>query len=212
MLLASSSFAPVMEVEQFRVGHMQNFSYLLYSGKEAAVVDPSFDIRRVMERAEELGLRVNYVLLTHHHFDHIMEAENLAHRSGAKIVAFRDSIAGHDIAVEDGSILKLGEEEIKVMHTPGHTADSVCYLIPDGVFTGDTLFVGECGRVDLEDSSPEDMYESLLVKLYGLPDSTIVFPGHDYGPTPTSTIGNEKKNNYTMKKRTREEFLNFIRS
>jgi Zn-dependent hydrolases, including glyoxylases len=98
------------------------------------------------------------------------------------------------------------------MHTPGHTADSVCYLIPDGVFTGDTLFVGECGRVDLEDSSPEDMYESLLVKLYGLPDSTIVYPGHDYGPTPTSTIGNEKKNNYTMKKRTREEFLNFIRS
>lgn len=205
----------MFEISQFRNGNfsMKNFSYLLWADTgEAAVIDPSFDASPLLEFAEGRGLKIQYILLTHHHFDHVTDAWNLSSRTGGRIAAFKGSVAKHDLELSDGQVIPLGKYEIRVMHTPGHTADSVCYLAGGAVFTGDTLFVGECGRVDLEDSSPEDMYESLLVKLYGLPDETLVYPGHDYGHSPHSTIGLEKKENYTMQKRSREEFLQFIRS
>jgi hydroxyacylglutathione hydrolase len=204
----------MIEVKQIRVGSMQNFSYLVFDTAEleGAIVDPSFDSGMALSEAERLGVKLKYVLLTHHHFDHVQDAEKLSRRSGAKIVAHSSSPLRKDIAVEDGSRLGLGSGIIRVMHTPGHTGDSCCYLVDGKLFTGDTLFVGECGRVDLEDSSPESMFESLIVKLSSLDDRTVVYPGHDYGMTPISTIGDEKKNNYTMKKRTKDEFLKFITS
>ena len=202
------------EVLQLKVGRMLNFSYLIWDSEthEAAVVDPSFDTTAVTKELNSRNLSLRYVLLTHHHFDHVQEAEHLASATGAKIVADSVSPLKIDIPLQDGQGIRLGGAEIMAMHTPGHTADSCCYLVDGKLFTGDTLFIGECGRVDLEDSSPRDMYTSLLVKLRALPDETVVFPGHDYGKTPTSTIGNEKENNYTMAPRTMDEFLNFMRS
>ncbi|MEM0272890.1 MAG: MBL fold metallo-hydrolase, partial [Thermoprotei archaeon] len=105
----------------------------------------------------------------------------------------------------DAPGLKLG-----VIHTPGHTQDSVCYVSEGRVFTGDTLFVGECGRVDLPGGSAEQMYHTLFDKLSRLPDDTIVYPGHNYGATPYTTIGYEKKNNYVLKPRSLQEFLEFM--
>ena len=204
----------MIEVKQIKVGSMQNFSYLVFDAVEleGAIVDPSFDSSMAVSEASRRGVKLKYIFLTHHHFDHVQDAEKLALRKGAKIVAHSSSPHRKDIAVDDGSHLSLGNSTIQVIHTPGHTVDSCCYLVDGKLFTGDTLFVGECGRVDLEDSSPESMFESLIVKLRALDDRTVVYPGHDYGVTPFSTIGDEKKNNYTMEKRTKDEFLKFITS
>ncbi|MEM3852044.1 MAG: MBL fold metallo-hydrolase [Methanomassiliicoccales archaeon] len=203
-----------MEVLQFLVGHMKNFTYLVFDKDtaEAAAIDPSYGSSELSKAIEERHLALKYILLTHHHFDHVMEAPLLKQRKGGKIVVHQSSPFEHDTAVGEGDKLKLGKETLSVMHTPGHTADSVCYYTGKEVFTGDTLFVGECGRVDLEDSSPEDMYSSLLLKLSSLRDDVIVYPGHDYGTTPWSTIGREKRDNYTMRKRSLSEFLEFITS
>ncbi len=202
------------EVLQLKVGRMLNFSYLIWDSEtnDAAVVDPSFDTTAVMEEVSRRNLLLRYIMLTHHHFDHVQEAEHLASATRAAIVAHAKSPLKADISLQDGQALTLGRTEIRAIHTPGHTADSCCYLMDGKLFTGDTLFIGECGRVDLEDSSPEDMYNSLIVRLRALPESTIVFPGHDYGKTPVSTIGNEKESNYTMAQRTKGEFLKFITS
>ena len=204
----------MLEALQFKVGKMLNFSYIVWDTdtKEAAVVDPSFETGQVEAAIAARGLKLRYVLLTHHHYDHVQESGSLSKKTGATIVAHSLSVAQHDIGLEDLQSVKLGSSEITLMHTPGHTADSSCYLAEGKLFTGDTLFVGECGRVDLEDSDPVQMYESLLVRIPSLPDSVTVYPGHDYGKTPQSTVGYEKKNNYTMQKRSREDFLRFIKS
>ena len=204
----------MLEVLQLKIGKMANFSYLIWDSetKEGAVVDPSFDTTAVREEAKKRNLSMRYVLLTHHHFDHVQEAGNLASATGARTVAHRASPLKVDIPLNDGQSVRLGGVEIRMIHTPGHTSDSCCYLADGRLFTGDTLFIGECGRVDLEDSSPEEMFRSLIERLPGLPDSTIVYPGHDYGKTQSSTIGREKESNYTMTPRTKEEFLKFIES
>ena len=175
------------------------------------MIDPSFDAREVQKEAKRLGLAVDYLLLTHGHSDHIADARRLADETGAKIAAHRTCSVRKDVELEDGSVIRLGNVEVKVLHTPGHTSDSCCLLAGNALFTGDTLFVGECGRVDLPGSSIEAMHDSLLRVLRGLPDDLIVYPGHDYGPTPTSTVGHEKANNYTLRPRTLDEFRLFMR-
>lgn len=204
----------MLKSEQFKVGKALNFSYLLWDtvSQEAAVIDPSFETDQVESALASRKLSLKYVLLTHHHYDHVQEAGNLAKKTGAKVVTHSSSKVDHDIGLEDGGKVKIGETEIRLMHTPGHTADSSCYLCEGNLYTGDTLFIGECGRVDLDDSSPEKMFDSLLVRIYSLPDDVKIFPGHDYGKTPHSTVGEEKKSNYTLQKRTKEEFLKFMSS
>ncbi len=112
--------------------------------------------------------------------------------------------------MNDGDVLKVGNLEIKVVHTPGHCPDSCCFIAEKAIFTGDTLFVGECGRTDLPGSDVKSMHDSLLNKIRNLPDELVVYPGHDYGKTPTSTLGYEKANNYTLKHRTLPEFIRFM--
>ncbi|PSN82732.1 hypothetical protein B9Q01_07190 [Candidatus Marsarchaeota G1 archaeon OSP_D] len=202
-----------MKVEQILVGHMLNFSYVLYTADGvAAVVDTSFEPKKIFQLLTQKNLNLKYILSTHHHFDHVTGNEELASLTGAEIVAHSLSPISKDLRVEHDSVIKLGDEEIRVIHTPGHTKDSVCYLIPKGVFTGDTLFVGECGRVDLPGGSAREMYYSLFHKLSKLPDDTVVYPGHHYGETPTSTIGREKSTNYVLKPRSLEQFLEFMRT
>jgi hydroxyacylglutathione hydrolase len=153
---------------------------------------------------------VEYVIDTHGHGDHIAGNEDIRSTFGAKIVGHKLSPVRKDVGVVDGDVIKVGTIKIKVLHTPGHTSDSICLLFDNKLLTGDTLFVGECGRTDMPDGSTRDMYHSLFDKLSELDDKVEVYPGHDYGSRPFSTIGEEKKTNYTLEKRTLEEFIEFM--
>jgi hydroxyacylglutathione hydrolase len=190
-----------------------NFSYIIADDitKEAVVVDPSFNADAIIRLIKEQNLNLRYIINTHHHPDHIAGNEDVASNFSAKIVAHKLANSHKDIAVEDGDVIRVGKVVIKVIHTPGHTPDSICLLVNGKLLTGDTLFVGECGRTDLPGGSAKDMYSSLFHKLMKLDDDIEVYPGHDYGPNPHSTIGIERKSNYTLKKRNLDEFIGFMK-
>ncbi|MCS7113868.1 MAG: MBL fold metallo-hydrolase [Nitrososphaerota archaeon] len=193
--------------------HGDNFSYIIAdeSAKEAAVVDPSFNADVITKILKEQNLKLKFIINTHGHGDHTAGNRELQKIFNAKIVAHKLAKIKKNISVEDGDVLKLGKTTIKVIHTPGHTQDSICLLVEGKLLTGDTLFVGDCGRTDLSGGSPKDMYDSLFNKILKLDDDIEVYPGHDYGAHPYSTIGRERKTNYTLEKRTMEEFIEFMR-
>jgi hydroxyacylglutathione hydrolase len=199
-------------LDQFRVGPYLNFTYLVADeeGGEGVVIDPSFGVDPVLEGIDARRVKVRYILNTHSHPDHIAGNQDVRSRTGAKVVAHRVAPLGQDLSVDEGDAFDTGRLRFRVMHTPGHTKDSVLYLFEGHVATGDTLFVGECGRTDLPGGDPSEMYDSLHRRLLSLDDGLVVLPGHDYGPTPTSTIGRERSENYTLQPRTREEFLRFL--
>jgi len=190
-----------------------NFSYIIADDitKEAVVVDPSFNTDAIIKIIKEQNLNLKYIINTHHHMDHTAGNEDVRSSFSAKVVAHKLAKSHKDIAVVDGDIIRVGKVVIKVIHTPGHSPDSICLLADGKLLTGDTLFVGECGRTDLPDGSSEDMYRSLFDKLMKLDDAIEVYPGHDYGPNPHSTIGIERKSNYTLKNRTLNEFIEFMK-
>jgi hydroxyacylglutathione hydrolase len=198
---------------QHRIGPYQNFTYIVADreGGEGVVIDPSFGIEPVLEEIDARRLKIRYILNTHSHRDHYAGNGEVRARTGARVVAHRNAALDQDVSVDDGSTLTVGPLAISVRFTPGHTRDSVLFLFDGHVATGDTLFVGECGRVDLPESDPVAMYDSLLHRVVALDDALVVLPGHDYGTTPTSTIGREKAENYTLRPRTKEEFLRFLR-
>ncbi|MEM2994669.1 MAG: MBL fold metallo-hydrolase [Candidatus Bathyarchaeia archaeon] len=190
-----------------------NFSYIIAdeTTREAAVVDPSFNADVLTQILRENKLSLKYIFNTHGHGDHTASNENLKYAFNAKIVAHKSSWISKDIGVEDGDTLTVGKIQIKVIHTPGHTPDSICLLVNgEKLLTGDTLFVGECGRTDLPGGNPREMYHSLFNKLMKLDDYVEVYPGHDYGAQSHSTIGMEKRTNYVLKRRTLEEFIEFM--
>jgi hydroxyacylglutathione hydrolase len=194
--------------------HGDNFSYVIAdeATKEAVVVDSSFNASNIIKviRAEKLNLK--YIINTHGHSDHTAGNTELRSIFGTKIVAHRLSKSNCDIAVEDGDLLSVGKVSIKIIYTPGHTTDSICLLIDNQkLLTGDTLFVGECGRTDLPGGNSKSLYESLFNKLLKLNDDVEVYPGHDYGLKPSSTIGQEKKSNYTLHPRSLQDFIEFMR-
>jgi hydroxyacylglutathione hydrolase len=199
---------------QIAVGQMANFTYIVADEKsgEAAVIDPSWDLDKIFHALKRNGWRAKYVINTHTHFDHVLGNEQMAEVTGAKIVQHKDSQLKKDIAVSDGDTIEIGGSiRLRILHTPGHSKDSICLLLDDQfIFTGDTLFVGNCGRVDLPGSDPKEMYYSLFDRLAKLDEKLILYPGHNYGPTSTSTIGHEKKTNYVLQPRSKQEFLEFI--
>lgn len=202
-----------MLLEQFQVGPLLNFTYLVAEaeGGEGVVIDPSFGIEPVLAAIDARDVKVRYILNTHSHRDHIAGNKDVKERTGAKVVAHRVAPIAQDLSVDDGDAIAAGRLKFEVMHTPGHTKDSVLYIFHGNVATGDTLFVGECGRTDLPGGDPSELYDSLHRRLIELDDALVVLPGHDYGSTPTSTIGREKKENYVLAPRTREEFIQFLR-
>jgi hydroxyacylglutathione hydrolase len=194
--------------------HGDNFSYIIADDttREAAVVDSSFNAGEITHilRAEKLKLK--YVINTHGHSDHTAGNQELRSMFSAKTVAHKLSKINADIKVDDGDILRVGDISVKVIHTPGHTLDSICLLVNNQkLLTGDTLFVGECGRTDLVGGNSRSMYDSLFNKLLKLNDDVEVYPGHDYGPKASSTIGEEKRSNYTLQPRSLAEFTEFMR-
>lgn len=192
---------------------MANFCYVIADEEtdEAAVIDPSWDLEEIFDALKRNGWTAKYVINTHSHFDHVLGNEQVAKVTGAKIIQHDASQLEKDLTVSDGDTIAIGNTKLRVVHTPGHSKDSIC-LILEGqlVFTGDTLFVGACGRVDLPGSDPKEMYHSLLEKVGKLDEKLVVYPGHDYGPTPTSTIGHEKRFNLVLQPRTEREFLEFM--
>nr|MDO8099156.1 MBL fold metallo-hydrolase [Candidatus Njordarchaeota archaeon] len=199
--------------KQVRPRDSDNFSYVIGDERSglAAVVDPSFNPRLVLDVLAESGLKLAYIINTHGHPDHSASNERLKGATGAKIVAHESSDVRKDVPVKDGQIIRLNGVKIKVIYTPGHSPDGISLLVEDKLLlTGDTLFVGECGRTDIPGGDPNKLYDSLFNKLMKLDDGVEVYPGHDYGAKPHSTIGYEKKNNYTLKSRTEEEFVKFM--
>ncbi len=192
-----------------------NFSYILADENtcEAAVVDSSYNADEIIQILKKNNFQLKYIINTHGHYDHIDGNDDLKSEFGATIVAHRLSKINCDIAVDEDDILKVGSINIKVIYTPGHTPDGICLLVNNKILlTGDTLFVEECGRTDLPGGDPRSLYESFFNKLLKLDDSIEVYPGHDYGPKPHSTIGDERKHNYVLQPRSLAEFMSFMRS
>ena len=193
--------------------HSDNFSYIIADAEtnEAAVVDSSYNADEIIKIIKTENLQLKYIINTHGHSDHTAGNSELQSIFGAKLVAHKQSKTPPDLPVDDGDVLCLGKISLKIIYTPGHTADSICVFVDDQkLLTGDTLFVGECGRTDFLGGNSKSMYESLFGKLLKLNDNIEVYPGHDYGFKPSSTIGEERKSNYTLQPRSLKDFMEFM--
>lgn len=206
-----------MDIEQMKVGFMDVFCYLVFCPRtnEALVIDPGGDEVRVVERIKQDNLELKYIVNTHGHPDHTCGNAKVKELTGAKIlvheleVSLISSEHGRemalqwgfapsppaDVTVKEGDQITVGDVSLDVIHTPGHSPGGMCLLGDGNLFTGDTLFVGGIGRTDLPGSSTVQFMKSITEKLLTLPGETIVWPGHDYGVRPSSTIEEEKRTN-----------------
>ena len=213
----------MMFFKQLKVGQMHNFSYIIgdEQAKEAAVVDAGWEADKLIRIADEENLKITKLILTHSHYDHTQKADELASKTNAEVYFHEDeyneikrSIKNPSIKlikIKNNQIIKIGEISIEVIHTPGHTPGGVCLLVENKLLTGDTLFVSAIGRTDLPGGDVIKLFESLQ-KLKKLDEDIEVYPGHDYGEIPSSTIGDEKKNNPYFKCETKEQFLNYLKN
>jgi glyoxylase-like metal-dependent hydrolase (beta-lactamase superfamily II) len=210
-----------MDIEQMKVGFMDVFCYIVSctKTKEALVIDPAGDEERVADRIKEKALTLKYIVNTHGHPDHTCGNAKLISLANAKIIMHEaddemfSSPQGQaharqwgftpsppaDIRVKDGDTIAVGDLSLEVIHTPGHSPGGICLLGDGNLFTGDTLFVGGLGRTDLPGASMGQFMTSIKERLLVLPGDTIVWPGHDYGIKPSSTIDEEKKSNPWLK-------------
>ncbi|MBI2655219.1 MBL fold metallo-hydrolase [Candidatus Woesearchaeota archaeon] len=210
-----------MIFNQIDVGPMQNFVYFIGDeiSKEAAVIDAGWDVDKIINTASQSKLEIKKIILTHSHFDHVQGVSELADKISADVYFHElesNSIKKHikngtikTINLKDNDEINVGKIKIKVVHTPGHTLGSICLLAENKLLTGDTLFVGAIGRTDLPGGDALKLFESLQ-KLKKLDDKTEIYPGHDYGETRFSTIGNEKKNNPYFMCKNKEEFMKLV--
>jgi glyoxylase-like metal-dependent hydrolase (beta-lactamase superfamily II) len=200
---------------QIEVGLLQNFNVLVWDEQgETAVVDPAYEVDRLLREANARNLRITTILVTHTHHDHIDGLEEMARATGAKAYVGRGEVeaarkaapSATIVPLDGGEEIPLGAERVQVLATPGHTIAGRSYLIDGNVMTGDTLFIGGCGRTDFPGGDPRVLWRSLQL-LASLPEETRVYPGHDYGQTPTSTIGWEKSTNPYLRCATEDEFV-----
>jgi glyoxylase-like metal-dependent hydrolase (beta-lactamase superfamily II) len=210
---------------------MVNFCYLIgdRAAGEALVVDPAWDVEGLVAIADRDEMQLVGALATHYHPDHIggelfgHVVEGLARllelkgmkvhvqREEAQGVRFMTGLSDSDLVLHDGGDrVRVGEVDIELVHTPGHTPGSQCFLVRDRLVSGDTLFVKGCGRVDLPGGDPEEMYRSLTERLAKLSDDVVLYPGHDYGDRPTSTLGEERQGNYYLRVPNLEDWLRLM--
>src|SRR5262245_24695097 len=198
-----------MSIEIEEINGTNCKTYLLRVGNEAALVDAvrdRYDTYRLI--LESRGLHLAMVLETHMHADHLMLNRTAKEGLGAPVVMHRESPSPLvDRHVVDGDVLSIGGERIEVIHTAGHTPDSVCYRISGAVLTGDTLMVGGTGRTDFPGGDPGKQYDAIIQRLFTLPPDTVVWPGHDYRGNRSSTIGREKEHNPRLSNKSRDEYI-----
>lgn len=218
-----------MVVEQIYTGCLAQGAYYIESEGEAVVIDPLREVSPYIKKAEKAGAKIKYVLETHFHADFVSGHIDLAAKTGATIVYGPNAVTDFDAHIaKDGEELKVGKYTIKVLHTPGHTMESTCFLmsdengVPKYVFTGDTLFIGDVGRPDLAQKSDITindlagfLYESLETKIKTLPDDVIVYPAHGAGSAcgknmskeTSDTIGHQKQVNYALLAKSKADFI-----
>lgn len=220
-----------MFIKQLYTGCLSEAAYYIESKGEAAVIDPLRDIESYLEMAASRKAKIKYIFETHFHADFVSGHLDLAKATGASIVYGPDTETNFPIyKAGDGEIFSLGDIKLEVLHTPGHTLESSCYLVRDengkaqAIFTGDTLFVGDVGRPDLSSGNLNQeelaslLYDSLQKKIIPLPDDVVVYPAHgpgsscgkNLGPETYSTIGDEKQGNYALQPQTKEEFIKAV--
>ncbi len=214
-------------LRQMELGPMQNFVYLVGDPvtRECVVVDPAWEIDTIVETVQADGMTLTGALVTHTHQDHvggsleswgmpgrIAGVEELLERVKAKVYVhkaeceFLKGFGSDLVKVDNHDTLTIGRLTLTFMHTPGHTPGSQCFLVDGRLVSGDTLFIGSCGRTDLPGSDPSEMYYSLTQRLGALPDDTVLLPGHNYGG-PASTIGDERRQNPFMRFASLGDFL-----
>jgi hydroxyacylglutathione hydrolase len=195
-------------VKQLKLGPMDNFVYLVGAedARETAIVDPAWDVEAAARAAEEDGRVLTHALVSHHHFDHVNGLPAVLARGGIRVFAH-----GADVpklapelqtavtAVAAGDAVEVGPLRVLAMHTPGHTPGSTCWHAQEALFAGDTVFVNACGRCDLAGGDPEQMFQSLR-RVSQLGDEVRLYPGHDYGDVPVSSVARERQNNPYFKK------------
>ena len=217
-------------LRQVEVGPMQNFAYLIgdREKRECAIVDAAWDVDGLVELAERDEMKITAALVTHFHPDHlggsmmghsITGAAELVGRLPVKVwmhkseVPFANRVSGLSnsdiVPTEGGDDVRVGDVAIKFLHTPGHTPGSQCFLVDGNLVSGDTLFIGACGRCDLPGSDAEDLWRSLNQTLKALPEETVLFPGHNYADRTTSTIGAESRTNPYLRLRL-DQFLSMM--
>ena len=202
-------------LQQLEVGPADNFLYWLGDSatKEMVIIDPAWDVPFILQEAERLGYTITAIWLTHGHGDHINGVAELVEARAVPVYQSRNAVAWLRpdvpgiIDVDDGETLAVGSLGFNVLHTPGHSPDGQCFLHGNQLIAGDSIFVDGCGRCDLKGSDVEMMYESLHNKLMLLPDDTVIYPGHNYGPKPFDTMANQKKSNRFMLAKSKEDFI-----
>jgi len=219
---------PRLYLRQAQIGPMANYVYILgdSASRKAAIVDPAWDTNAICDFVEKEGYEIDKIFITHYHQDHlgghmmgqsIEGSAEMLKRVKAKVYVNKHEAEGTKrvaglsdsdlVKVDAGDVFKVGNIEVKFLHTPGHTPGSQCFLAAGNLIAGDTLFINSCGRVDLPGSDPEAMYHSLNHTLKNLDDSTVVYPGHAYSNESSSTIGKQKRTNMYLRFETLDDFL-----
>ncbi len=200
----------MIHIDVLNLGPMDNCTYLITRGQDALLIDPAWDPNFIIHTVETKKLNLCGVLFTHGHFDHVKLSQTLLTHFHLKAYLEENDVALSGLPADvlhtycGDQTLKIGPFTVQILATPGHTAGGVCILIEDALFTGDTLFPGACGRVDLPSSNPRDMLASLR-RIAALPGDTRIFAGHSYGGRCSSTVADEKLHNPYMRNALRTE-------